>query len=65
MKKTVIIQASSRSKGDTSKIVEYIKSKTDVDVIDLRTKNIGHYDYDVGFPKNVDSRVLGKATHKV
>jgi multimeric flavodoxin WrbA len=46
MKKTVIIQASSRSKGDTGKIVEYIKSKIDVDIIDLRTKNIGHYDYE-------------------
>lgn len=46
MKKTVIIQASSRSHGDTSKIVNYISTKNNVDVIDLATKNIGHYDYD-------------------
>ena len=45
MSKTVIIQASSRSDGDTSKIVNYIRSTTDYDVIDLNTKNIAHYDY--------------------
>ena len=46
MNKTVIIQASSRSLGDTSKVVNYIASKYGFDVIDLHTKNIGHYDYD-------------------
>jgi len=46
MKKTVIIQGSSRSVGDTSKIVNYIASKNQVDIIDLSTKKIGHYDYE-------------------
>jgi multimeric flavodoxin WrbA len=46
MNKTVIIQGSSRSDGDTSKIVNYIASNNNFEVIDLHTKNIGHYDYD-------------------
>jgi len=46
MNKTVIIQGSSRSGGDTNKIVNYMASKNPIDVIDLYTKNIGHYDYD-------------------
>ncbi len=46
MKKTVILQGSSRSKGDTNIIVNYIAKKNNVDVIDLHTKNIGHYDYE-------------------
>lgn len=46
MNRTVIIQASSRSIGDTSKVLNYITSKNNFDVIDLNTKNIGHYDYD-------------------
>ena len=46
MNKTVIIQASSRSDGDTNKIVNYLATNNNIDVIDLWTKNIGHYDYD-------------------
>ncbi|MGC6430773.1 MAG: flavodoxin family protein [Jejuia sp.] len=46
MKNTVIIQASSRSDGDTSKVVQYVASKYDIYVINLKTKSIGHYDYD-------------------
>jgi len=46
MKKTVIIQASSRSFGDTHKIVSYLAENNNIDVIDLATKNIGHYDYE-------------------
>ncbi len=46
MTKTVIIQGSSRSKGDTSIVVNYIAKKYNFDVIDLYTKNIGHYDYE-------------------
>ncbi|WP_298550753.1 NAD(P)H-dependent oxidoreductase [uncultured Algibacter sp.] len=46
MNKTVIIQGSSRSNGDTSKIVNYITTNNAIDVIDLYTKNIGHYDYE-------------------
>ena len=46
MNKSVILQGSSRSKGDTNIIVNYIATKNDVDVIDLNIKNIGHYDYE-------------------
>ena len=46
MNRTVIIQGSSRSQGDTNKIVNYLASKNNFDVIDLYTKNIGHYDYE-------------------
>ncbi len=46
MKRTVIIQGSSRSQGDTNKMVHYITKNHDIDVIDLYTKNIGHYDYE-------------------
>ncbi|WP_136479847.1 flavodoxin family protein [Cognatitamlana onchidii] len=45
MSKTVIIQASSRSNGDTGSIVKHIQSYTNYDIIDLKTKDIGHYDY--------------------
>ncbi len=44
--KTVIIQASARSKGDTAIIVAYLVEKNLVDVIDLKTKTIGHFDYE-------------------
>ncbi|TGV03016.1 flavodoxin family protein [Flavivirga rizhaonensis] len=60
MKKSVIIQASSRSHGDTNKIVNYIAKNNDMDVIDLRTKNIGHYDYEY---KNKGDDFLGLITH--
>ena len=46
MKRTVIIQGSSRSKGDTSLIVNYLADKYQIDVIDLNTKTIGQYDYE-------------------
>lgn len=46
MNKTVIIQGSARPKGDTNAIVNYIALKKEYDVIDLYTKNIGHYNYD-------------------
>ncbi|WP_299891472.1 flavodoxin family protein [uncultured Lacinutrix sp.] len=46
MKKGIIIQGSSRSNGDTSKIVSILKTKTGFDVVDLKTKNIGHFDYE-------------------
>jgi len=51
MNKTVIIQGSARPKGDTNTIVNYIALKEGYDVIDLYSKNIGHYDYDY---KNAD-----------
>lgn len=46
MKKTVIIQGSSRSIGNTSKIINYIAQKKNYDIINLFDKNIGHFDYD-------------------
>lgn len=55
MNKTVIIQASSRSKGDTFKIVNHIVSNHDFAIIDLNTKNIKNYDYDY---KNQDDDFL-------
>jgi len=45
MKKTVIIQGSSRSTGNTNKIINYINSTANFDVIDLYNKNINHFDY--------------------
>ena len=46
MNRTVIIQGSSRSNGDTGKIVNYISEKYGIAVIDLNTKTIGQYDYE-------------------
>lgn len=46
MIKGVIIQGSSRSKGDTNKIVLKLQDLTGFDVIDLKEKHIGHYDYE-------------------
>lgn len=60
MSKTVIIQASARSGGNTSSIVELIRSLIDYDVIDLNTKNIGHYDYEY---KNKDNDFIALMTH--
>lgn len=60
MNKTVIVQGSSRSHGDTSKIVNYITSKNNIDVIDLLTKHITHYDYE---HKNANDDFLDVITH--
>jgi len=49
--KIVILQASSRSKGDTNRIINYINAKNQFDIIDLKNNNINHFDYDF---KNVD-----------
>ena len=51
MKNGVIIQASSRSKGNTFKIVAYLQELTAFDVIDLNQKKINHFDYEI---KNQD-----------
>jgi len=59
LKKGVIIQASARSQGDTSKIVRIIKSQTQFDVVDLRTKEINHFDYEFK-NKNDDFNLLFK-----
>ncbi len=46
MKKGIIIQASSRSKGNTAKVVTLLKAATHFDSIDLNTKSIGHFNYE-------------------
>ena len=46
MNSTVIIQGSARSNGDTHTIVNELNKNNQFDVIDLKTKNIGHYEYD-------------------
>ncbi|MET0946404.1 MAG: NAD(P)H-dependent oxidoreductase, partial [Flavobacterium sp.] len=43
--KGVIIQGSSRSNGNTNKIVSFVQKKTCFDVIDLKSKQIGGFDY--------------------
>ena len=52
MKKGVILQASSRSEGNTSKVVAFFQEKTGFDIVDLNKKNINHFDYD--FKNNDD-----------
>lgn len=59
MTKTVILQGSSRSQGDTAKVVNYIAQQNNFDVIDLNTKTIGHFDYDY---KNKDDDFLNLIT---
>ncbi|HEY4617359.1 MAG TPA: NAD(P)H-dependent oxidoreductase [Flavobacterium sp.] len=44
--KTVIIVGSSRSNGNTSKIVDKISTQINADVIDLRDYSISYYDYE-------------------
>tara|TARA_B110000967_G_C18838687_1_gene538173 strand:- start:312 stop:815 length:504 start_codon:yes stop_codon:yes gene_type:complete len=46
MNKTVIIQGSSKSNGDTNTVVNYLNTTNQFDIIDLNTKSIGHFDYD-------------------
>ena len=46
MKKQVIIQASSNSFGNTNTVVNYLNKNNDFDVIDIKTKNIGPFEYD-------------------
>jgi len=44
--KGVIILGSSRSQGNTNKIVTLLQKHTGFDCIDLKTKNIGSFDYE-------------------
>lgn len=46
MNKTVIIQGSSRSNGNTNKIINQFNVDNQFDIIDLFTKKISHFDYD-------------------
>lgn len=45
MSKTIIVQASGRPNGDTYTVVNFLAEKYHYDVVDLFSKNIGHYDY--------------------
>ncbi|MBG6132362.1 multimeric flavodoxin WrbA [Aquimarina sp. EL_43] len=51
----VILQGSSKSNGNTNKIALFIKERTGFDIIDLKSKNIGPFDYDF---KNRDDDFL-------
>lgn len=44
--KGVILQGSSRSKGNTHKIVSFVKDRVGFDIIDLKTKHVGAFDYE-------------------
>ncbi|MEE9431138.1 MAG: NAD(P)H-dependent oxidoreductase [Melioribacteraceae bacterium] len=44
--KRIIIQGSSRSNGNTNKVVKLLMEELDFDFLDLATKNIGHFDYE-------------------
>lgn len=55
MNTKVIIQASSKSLGNTNKIVRYLNKDNSFDVIDLATKKIGHFNYEF---KNADDDFL-------
>ena len=44
--KRIIIQGSSRSSGNTSKVVRMLMKEMEFDLIDLSLKNIGKFDYE-------------------
>lgn len=46
MKKTIIIQGSSKSYGNTNTVINYLNKDENFDIIDLKTKNIGPFDYE-------------------
>lgn len=46
MNTKVIIQGSSKSFGNTHKVVNYLNKNKDFDLIDLATKRIEHFDYE-------------------
>lgn len=52
MKKAILILGSSNNKGETFKIATYVKENTSFSIIDLKTKNIGEFDYE--FKNNND-----------
>ena len=43
---TLILLASSRSKGDTYQLAHYLQQKGGFDLLDLNTKDIGYFDYE-------------------
>jgi len=44
--RTIIIQGSANSNGNTHKVVSYISKITGTAIIDLKTKNIAQFDYE-------------------
>ncbi len=44
--KIVVIQGSSRSKGDTYKSIQFLREQISFDQVDLWTKDIGPFDYE-------------------
>jgi multimeric flavodoxin WrbA len=46
MKKGIILLGSSNSVGNTYKAANYIQQKTGFPIVDLKTKNIGQFDYE-------------------
>jgi multimeric flavodoxin WrbA len=53
--KKVIIVGSSRNKGNTTRIIEYVAKQFNIDVVNLSQYNISYYDYD---SKNRDDDFL-------
>ncbi|KAA3625672.1 MAG: NADPH-dependent oxidoreductase [Bacteroidetes bacterium] len=54
-KKILIVQGSSRSDGNTNKVVQFLRNEIEADLLDLNTKNIGPFDYEF---KNQDDDFL-------
>ncbi len=50
--KTIVIQASARSKGNTNKIIGYFRKLFKCDFIDLNIKNIEPYNYEHDYPED-------------
>jgi len=44
--KRIIIQGSSRSNGNTNKVVRLLMKELEFDVVDLSLKKIGYFDYE-------------------
>jgi len=57
--KVVILQASSRSKGDTNTVLRYLNREHQFKIIDLKTKNIKHFDYEFN---NIDDDFINLMT---
>ncbi|ELR72550.1 NADPH-dependent FMN reductase [Fulvivirga imtechensis AK7] len=60
--KPLIIQGSSRSNGDTGKIVDEVKICIDADVVDLKKYNISQYDYEHAYTSDDFMKVAEEMT---
>ncbi len=60
MPKGIIILGSSRSKGETFQLCEYIYQKTGYPIVDLKSKHISEYDYDNQYPASDDHSAIMK-----